>query len=484
MSTAPSKWEVVIGLEVHAQLMTRTKMFCSCLNQYGSAPNQHICPVCTGQPGALPVINQRAIFLGVRAATALECQIHPESVFARKNYFYPDLPKGYQISQYEKPFATKGRITVRTKVDGEVSEKVVGITRIHFEEDAGKSTHAVGGTLVNLNRAGVPLCEIVSEPDIRSSAEAGAYLRALHAVLKFAEVCDGNMEQGNFRCDANISIRPRGTDKFGTRVELKNINSFRFVEKAIDHEVERQIALVESGEKVRQQTRGWNAAKGITELMREKEEAHDYRYFPEPDLPTLFLTPTLLEEVKSTMPELPEAKRLRIRDAWGLPDYDAAVLTQSKELADYFEKAAASSGDGKATANWVLNELLGRLNAAGQEIDQSPVSAENMAALVKCIASGELSGKMAKTVFDEMFQHGKTPKDVIAEKGLVQISDEKALEAIVRKVIADNAAQAADYRAGKVKLFGFFVGQAMKETKGQGNPATVNAILKRLLDEK
>jgi aspartyl-tRNA(Asn)/glutamyl-tRNA(Gln) amidotransferase subunit B len=483
MSSASSKWEVVIGLEVHAQLMTRTKMFCSCLNQYGGNPNQYICPVCSGQPGSLPVINQRAIFLGVRAAMALECQVHPESEFARKNYFYPDLPKGYQITQYEKPFATKGRIIIRTKVDGQVQEKVIGITRIHFEEDAGKSMHAVGGTLVNLNRAGVPLCEIVSEPDIRSSAEAGAYLRALHAVLKFAEVCDGNMEQGNFRCDANISIRPRGSDVFGTRVELKNLNSFRFVEKAIDHEVARQIALVESGEKVRQQTRGWNAAKGVTEPMREKEEAHDYRYFPEPDLPPLILTPTLLEEVRATMPELPEAKRVRIRDAWGLPDYDASVLTQSKELADYFEKAASASGDGKATANWVLNELLGRLNAAGQGIEQSPVSAENMAALVRCIASGEISGKMAKIVFDDMFAHGKAPKDVIAEKGLVQINDEKALEAIVRQVLAANAAQVAEYRSGKTKLFGFFVGQVMKETKGQGNPATINAILKRLLEE-
>lgn len=474
-----SSWESVIGLEVHAQLLTKSKMFCSCPNVYGSGVNQNICPVCTGQPGSLPVINRRAVELGVRAALALGCQLHQESVFARKNYFYPDLPKGYQISQYERPFCTKGTLVTRLK-DG--VEKRIGITRIHFEEDAGKSNHEGHGTLVNLNRAGVPLIEIVSEPDMRNSHEAGQYLRTLRAILKYADICDGNMEQGNFRCDANISVRRRGEAKFGTKVELKNINSFRFVEKAIEFEVDRQIRAIEKGEKIIQETRGWNSTKGITEVMREKEEAHDYRYFPEPDLPSLVISDEWLKSIQGNLPELPDAARERFKTAFQLNDYDASVLTASKELATYYEDVAGKTKNPKSSANWVMNELLGRLNAAGKEIDESPVSSKQLAVLIQKIDSNEISGKIAKTVFEEMFTTSKDPESIIKEKGLVQISDTGSLEAAAKKVIEANPTQLADYRAGKVKLLGFFVGQVMKETKGQGNPGLINEIVKKLLD--
>jgi len=473
------KYEAVIGLEVHAQLMTASKMFCRCPNQFGSLPNTNVCPVCTGQPGSLPVINKKAVELGVRAATALNCEIHSESVFARKNYFYPDLPKGYQISQYEKPYSTHGNITVRLK-NGE--EKRIGITRIHFEEDAGKSNHESYGTLVNLNRAGVPLIEIVSEPDMRTAHEAGQYLRALHSILRYADICDGNMEEGNFRCDANISVRLRGAEKFGTKVELKNINSFKFVEKAIEYEVQRQVFAIENGEKIIQQTRSWNSAKNVTEVMREKEQAHDYRYFPDPDLPKLVISSSWLDQIKKEMPELPHQASLRFKQAFDLSDYDASVLTSSKELAQYFEKVVAQSKNGKSSANWVMNELLGRLNAAGKEIDSSPVSATQLAELIQKIDSGEISGKIAKTVFEEMFATSKDAGSIIKEKGLVQISDLGALEKAVLKVIESNPSQLADYKAGKVKLLGFFVGQAMKETKGQANPSLLNELVKKLLD--
>lgn len=472
------KYESVIGLEVHAQLLTKSKMFCSCPNQFGSNPNTNICPVCSGQPGSLPVINQHAIELGIRAAIALHCEIYEESIFARKNYFYPDLPKGYQISQYEKPFSQHGYLVAPLK-SGEA--KKIRVHRIHFEEDAGKSVHASHATLVNLNRAGVPLIEIVSEPDLRNSHEAGQYLRTLHGILRYADICDGNMEEGNFRCDANISIRPRGQEKFGTRVELKNINSFRYVEKAIDYEILRQIDLVESGQKVTQQTRLWNSAKNITELMREKEEAHDYRYFPEPDLPALQISKQWQDEVRNAMPELPDAKRDRLKTAHGLSDYDAGVLTMSKDLAAYFEETVRISSNGKLSANWIMNELLGRLNAVGKEIEVSPVSAAHLADMIKRIDSGEISGKIAKQVFEEMFLSGKAPEEIIKEKGLVQISDTGQLESVIQKVIAANPQQVADYKGGKVKLLGFFVGQVMKETKGQGNPALVNELVKKAL---
>lgn len=473
------KYEAVIGLEVHAQLMTASKMFCRCPNQYGASPNTNVCPICTGQPGSLPVINKKAIELGVRAAIALQCEIHSESVFARKNYFYPDLPKGYQISQYERPYSTHGNIVVRLK-NGD--EKRIGITRIHFEEDAGKSNHESYGTLVNLNRAGVPLIEIVSEPDMRNAHEAGQYLRALHSILRYADICDGNMEEGNFRCDANISVRLRGTEKFGTKVELKNINSFKFVEKAIEYEIQRQVFAIENGEKIIQQTRSWNSGKNVTEVMREKEEAHDYRYFPEPDLPKLTISVEWLGQIRNEMPELPSQASERFKKAFELSDYDAAVLTSSKELAHYFESVVSHSKNGKASANWVMNELLGRLNAASKEIEASPVSATQLAELIKKIDSGEISGKIAKTVFEEMFATSKDASVIIKDKGFVQISDPAALENAVRKVIENNPSQLAEYKAGKVKLLGFFVGQAMKETQGQANPALLNELVKKLLD--
>jgi len=478
MSDLREKYEAVIGLEVHAQLLTKSKMFCACANQYGAEINTNICPVCTGQPGALPTLNQRAVELGIRAALALDCQIRSESIFARKNYFYPDLPKGYQISQYEKPYCEHGKITVRLK-SGE--EKSFGITRIHFEEDAGKNVHASHGTVVNLNRAGVPLIEIVSEPDMRTSHEAGQYLRALHSILRYGDICDGNMEQGNFRCDANISVRKRGETKFGTKVELKNINSFRFVEKAIDYEIDRQIDMVERNEPIKQQTRTWNSAKNITELMREKESAHDYRYFPEPDLSPLVISSAWLEDVKKSMPEMPVQVRERFQKEYGLSDYDAGVLTASKDLALYYQEAVKVSNNSKASANWVANELLGRLNAAGKEIDQSPVKADQLGDLIIRIDKSEISGKIAKTVFEEMFATGRNPGDIIKEKGLVQISDTGAIEAAIDKVIAANPSQVADYKGGKVKLLAFFVGQVMKETKGQANPGMVNELVTKKL---
>lgn len=479
MSDLRDKYEAVIGLEVHAQLLTQSKMFCACANQYGAEINSNICPVCTGQPGALPTVNQRAIELGVRAALALNCQIRNESIFARKNYFYPDLPKGYQISQYEKPFSEHGHIVVRLKTG---DEKRIGITRIHFEEDAGKNVHASFGTVVNLNRAGVPLVEIVSEPDMRTSHEAGQYLRALHTILRYGDICDGNMEQGNFRCDANISVRKKGESKFGTKVELKNINSFRFVEKAIDYEIDRQIDLVEKGEAIRQQTRTWNSAKNITEMMREKESAHDYRYFPEPDLSPLIISTEWIESVKKQMPEMADEVRARFQKDYGLSDYDAGVLTASKILAAYYQEVAKVSNNPKSSANWVANELLGRLNATGKEIENSPVSAKQMGDLICRIDKAEISGKIAKTVFEEMFETGKNPGDIIKEKGLVQISDTGAIEKAIDKVIAANPSQVADYKGGKVKLLAFFVGQVMKETKGQANPTMVNDLVKKKLD--
>lgn len=479
MSSLLEKWEPVIGLEIHAQLMTKSKMFCGCPNHFGSNPNSNVCPVCTGQPGSLPVINQNAIELGVRAAIALHCEVYEESIFARKNYFYPDLPKGYQISQYEKPFCQHGYVMATMK-GGE--EKKFRVHRIHFEEDAGKSVHESHGTLVNLNRAGVPLCEIVSEADMRTSAEAGQYLRTVHTILKYAEVCDGNMEEGNFRCDANISVRLRGTEKFGTKVELKNINSFRYVEKAIDYEIVRQIEEIEAGRTITQQTRLWNNAKGVTEPMRDKEQAHDYRYFPEPDLPTLIIAKAWQTEIAGKMPELPDSKKARFIEKFGLNNYDASVLTASKELADYYEKVATAVNP-KQAANWVMNELLGRLNAAGKEIDHSPVTSDSMSELVAKIESQEISGKIAKTVFEEMFATGKTPSVIIKEKGLVQISDTGQLEGAIRRVIESNPSQVQEYKSGKVKLLGFFVGQVMKETKGQANPGVLNDLVKKILDQ-
>lgn len=475
---ARDKYEAVIGLEVHAQLLTQSKMFCPCPNKFGAQPNANTCPVCTGQPGSLPIINRHAIELGVRTALSMHCEIHEESIFARKNYFYPDLPKNYQISQYEKPFATKGHLEAWLKNGDKIH---VRIHRIHFEEDAGKSIHEPFGTLINLNRAGVPLVEIVSEPDMRNAEEAGQYLRTLRTLLRYLEVCDGNMEQGNFRCDANISVRPKGQSEFGTRVELKNINSFRFVEKAIEYEIERQVDLIEQGEKITLQTRLWNSARNITELMRDKEGAHDYRYFPEPDLPPLVIFLEWQEQIRKKMPELPEEKRARFKSQYSLSDYDAAGLTSSRELANYFEDVVKATQNPKAAANWVMNELLGRLNAAGKEVEETPVSPSRLATLILKIQNSEISGKIAKSVLDEMVDTGKSPEAIIKEKGLVQISDTAQLEAVIQNVLKENPEQLADYKKGKAKLLGYFVGQVMKKTKGQANPSLVNDLVKKAL---
>lgn len=473
------EFEVVIGLEVHAQLLTKSKMFSSSANQFGAETNTVIDPICTGQPGTLPVINQYAIELGIRAALALGCKIHTESVFARKHYFYPDLPKGYQISQYDKPYCTEGHLEVRLKT-GE--SKRLGIQRIHFEEDAGKSVHSSSGTLVNLNRAGVPLIEIVSHPDMRSAHEAGQYLRTLRSILQYAEVCDGNMEQGNFRCDANISLRPRGEKKFGTKVELKNINSFRFVEKAIEFEIDRQSKMLRDGLKIAQETRSWNSAKNISETLRSKEEAQDYRYFPEPDLPVLVISESWQQKVKESMPELPEAMKQRFQADYGLTDYDASVLTSSKELARYYEVVSKLTKNPKTSANWVMNELLGKLNEAGKEIESSPVSSEHLAELIQLMDQGKISSKMAKDIFEEMLATSEKPSKIVEKKGLVQLNDPAKIEEVVRKVVEANPKQFAEYKAGKVKLMAYFVGQTMKETKGQANPALLNEIVKKILD--
>lgn len=480
MSSLLEKYEPVIGLEIHSQLLTESKMFCSCENRYGVDPNTLICPVCTGQPGSLPVINKKAIELGLRAAMAIHAEIHTESVFSRKNYFYPDLPKGYQITQYDLPFCTNGKLIIRLK-DGVT--KQIGVTRIHFEEDAGKSLHGSDGTRVDLNRAGVPLIEIVSEPDLRTSEEAGQYLRTMRNLVRYLDVCDGNMEEGSFRCDANISVRLRGAPKFGTRTELKNINSFKYVEKAIDYEIERQIEVIESGGTVIQQTRSWNSAKQQTEVMRSKEDAHDYRYFPEPDLPVLVISDEWKDSIRSKMPELPDEKLERFKTDFGLSDYDASVLTSTKELASYFENVAVNCGNHKAAANWVMNELLGRLNAVNKEILDTPVTSENLAKLIQRINEGKISGKIAKTVFEEMFESSEDPDAIIENRGLVQISDSSSIEPTVIKVIENNADAVKNYKAGKTKLFGFFVGQVLKETGGKANPKLVNDLVKKHLDK-
>jgi aspartyl-tRNA(Asn)/glutamyl-tRNA(Gln) amidotransferase subunit B len=474
------KYEAVIGLEVHAQLLTKAKMFCGCKNVFGALPNTHVCPVCTGQPGALPVVNEYAIELGVRAAIALGAVIHEKSIFARKNYFYPDLPKGYQISQYENPFATGGFVPIHLK-SGE--KKQFRLTRIHFEEDAGKSIHAPQGTLVDLNRAGVPLVEIVSEPNMRTSHEAGQYLRSLRNLLRYTDVCDGNLEEGSFRCDANISVRCKGENKFGTKVELKNINSFRYVEKAIDFEIERQALLIEQGQGVTQQTRLWNSAKGITEGMREKEGASDYRYFPDPDLPILIISKQWREEIARSLPELPHQKADRFEKQCGLPAYDAAVLTADKALSDFFELVAKLSKNPKASANWVINDLLGKLNEAALSITASPVKPEALSDLISRIDRDEISGKIAKSVFEQMFISRSNPDEILSKQGIRQISDSAVLTEVVKNVLATNPAQVAEYKAGKQKLLGYFVGQVMKQTKGQANPAMLNVLVKQLLEK-
>ena len=474
------QWETVIGLEIHAQLATKSKIFSGAATAYGAEPNTQACAIDLGLPGVLPVLNQEAVRMAVKFGLAIGATVSPRSVFARKNYFYPDLPKGYQISQYDLPVVSTGQTTI--SVDGE--EKIVGITRAHLEEDAGKSLHEDfhGFSGIDLNRAGTPLLEIVSEPDMRSAKEAVAYMKKLHALVRYLEICDGNMQEGSFRCDANVSIRPKGQEKFGTRAEIKNLNSFRFVEKAINYEVERQIEILESGGQVIQETRLYDSVKDETRSMRSKEEANDYRYFPDPDLLPLEITSDFIESVRAGLPELPDAKRDRFKSQYGLNDYDAEVLTATRELATYFEAVVKAAGcDAKLCANWVMGDLAAALNKAGLEIEQSPVQPDRLAGLVQRIADDTISGKIAKQVFEALWESGDSADAIIEQQGLKQITDTGAIEAIIDEIIAANPDQVAGYKSGKDKLFGFFVGQAMKATGGKANPAQLNDLLKKKL---
>lgn len=473
------EYEAVMGLEVHAQLLTDSKIFCGCSTKFGAQPNAHACPVCLGMPGVLPVLNRKVVDFTIRAGLATGCTINERSIWARKNYFYPDLPKGYQVSMYEAPLAEYGAVYI--EVNGQT--KNIGITRIHMEEDAGKLVHDPSQPLsyVDFNRTGVPLMEIVSEPDMRTPEEASAYLKTLRDILVYLEICDGNMEEGSFRCDANISLRPVGQEKLGTRTELKNMNSFRNVQKALDYEIRRQRSVLEKGGEVVQETRLWDPQGGKTSSMRGKEEAHDYRYFPDPDLLPLIVDEAWVERVRADLPELPEAKRDRFMDQYQLPAYDAGVLTATRALADYYEEVVAAGAPAKAASNLVMSELLGALHAQGKEITESPITPKNLADLVKMTEDGSISGKMAKDIFAEMFTTKKPAADIVEEKGLKQISDQGELEAVLKKVFIENPRQVEQFKAGKDKLMGFFVGQAMKATKGQANPKLVNELAAKLL---
>ncbi|OUM86779.1 MAG: aspartyl/glutamyl-tRNA amidotransferase subunit B [Bacillus thermozeamaize] len=474
------KYETVIGLEVHAELSTESKIFCGCSTQFGAPPNTNTCPICLGHPGVLPVLNRRAVEYAMKAALALNCEIAEHTKFDRKNYFYPDLPKAYQISQYDQPIGKNGWIEI--EIDGQ--KKRIGIIRLHLEEDAGKSMHQEGGfdTLVDFNRVGVPLIEIVSAPDIRSPEEARLYLEKLRSILLYTEVSDVKMEEGSLRCDANISLRPVGQKEFGTKTELKNMNTFSGVQRALEYEVKRQAALLDAGEKVIQETRRWDEGRKETIAMRSKEEAHDYRYFPEPDLVRLHIPREWVEEIRNSIPELPDSRKTRYVREYGLPDYDAGVITASKKLADYFEAAVATGADAKSISNWIMVELLGYMNKNNLEIDQVKMTPENLAKMVQLIEKGTISGKIAKTVFAEMLESGKDPETIVKEKGLVQISDEGAIREIVEKVIAANPQSVNDYRNGKERALGFLVGQVMKETKGKANPQLVNKLLVEILN--
>ncbi|GAB4290920.1 MAG: Asp-tRNA(Asn)/Glu-tRNA(Gln) amidotransferase subunit GatB [Methylophaga sp.] len=479
------EWEVVIGLEIHAQLATKSKIFSGASTAYGAAPNTQACAVDLGLPGVLPVLNEEAVNMAIKFGLAVNAEIAERSVFARKNYFYPDLPKGYQISQYELPIVGKGEISIELE-DG--SEKIIGITRAHLEEDAGKSLHEdfQGQTGIDLNRAGTPLLEIVSEPDMRSAKEAVAYMKKIHSLVRYLEICDGNMQEGSFRCDANVSVRPKGQQEFGTRAELKNINSFRNVERAINFEIERQIDVLENGGEIVQETRLFDAEKNETRSMRSKEEANDYRYFPDPDLLPLVIDNEHIESIRTMLPELPNEKRDRFMNELGLSRYDASVLTSTRELADYYEAVLAATGgkDPKQCANWVSVELSGALNKAGLDITESPVSAEQLAGILNRIADKTISGKIAKSVFEALWEgEGKDADAIIEAKGLKQVTDTGAIEAMIDEVLANNPDQVQQYKEGKEQLFGYFVGQVMKASRGKANPAQVNEILKSKLTE-
>lgn len=475
------EYETVIGLEVHAQLLTASKIFCGCSTKFGAAPNSHTCPVCLGMPGVLPVLNKKVVEYAMKMALATRCTINATSSFARKNYFYPDLPKGYQISQYAQPLAERGQIEI--EMNG--GKKIIGITRIHMEEDAGKLIHDDynPASYVDLNRTGVPLIEIVSEPDIRGTEEAAAYLKRLHEMLVYLEICDGNMEEGSFRCDANVSLRPKGETTFGTRTELKNMNSFRNVQRALEYEIKRQQYVLEGGGAIVQETRLWDDTQGATNSMRGKEEAHDYRYFPDPDLVTLAVDEAWIREIKQSLPELPLEKRERFVRDYEIPAYDAGVLTSSRALADYFEEVVRLSDKPKAASNWVMGDILKFLNEDKRELKDCPILPVSLAQLIRLIDDGTISGKMAKDVIDEMYKTGKSPKAIIEEKGMVQITDEDTLKAAIAGVIAANPNQLSQYRGGKDKLFGYFVGQVMKATQGKANPQLINELLKKMLAE-
>ena len=481
-----SKYQAVIGLEVHVQLSTNTKIFCGCSTKFGSSPNSQTCPVCLGLPGALPVLNRKVVEYAIRAGLATDCTIARRSVFARKNYFYPDLPKGYQISQFELPICTGGHLDIDIN-SASNSLKRIGITRIHMEEDAGKLVHAdvpglAQGSGVDLNRACTPLLEIVSEPDIRSADEAVAYLKKLHQIVVYLGITDGNMEEGSFRCDANVSVMPVGSDRFGTRTETKNVNSFRFVKQAIEYEIERQIEVIEDGGRIVQETRLFDPATGMTRSMRGKEEAHDYRYFPDPDLVPLVISDDWVEDARLALPELPDRKRARYMAELGLTEYDADVLTANRELAHYFEDCTALAGQPKSVANWVMGELTRALNEDGnRSIADCPVTPRLLADLLALIDKGTISGKIAKTVFEEMYTTGREAGSIVAEKGLVQVSDTGEIEGIIDAIMKANAGQVEEFRSGKEKVFGFFVGQVMRASKGKANPAVVNELLLKKL---
>jgi aspartyl-tRNA(Asn)/glutamyl-tRNA(Gln) amidotransferase subunit B len=477
-----AKYEPVIGLEVHVQLLTRTKIFCGCSTRFGDPPNTNVCPVCLGLPGTLPVLNKRAVEMGMRAALALNCTVHDHSRFARKNYFYPDLPKGYQISQYELPLATGGWLEV--EVDG--VKKRIGITRLHLEDDAAKNLHegfaqSATKSYVDYNRGGTPLAEIVSEPDMRTSDEAYAYLTTLRQIMLYTGVSDCNMEEGSLRCDANVSVRLPGAKEFGTKVEVKNLNSFRFLQKALDYEIERHIGVLESGGRLFQETRLWNQAEGHTVSMRSKEKAHDYRYFPEPDLLPVHISSTWRDEVRRSLPELPEAKRARFVASFGITHYDAEVLTSTQALADYFESVVKAGAPGKAAANWMQTELLGRLNEAGKGIEESPVSAKHFAEVILLSTEDKTTASGAKAVLTKVFETGRPPAEIAEAEGLTKINDLDVIEKAAREIIAKEPANVAKFKSGNEGVFKFFVGQVMKATRGQANPQAVNDILRKLL---